>query len=143
VDEHFYPYLAGFLDGEGCITVIHQSHRNSNGNKTLILSPRVTIYNSHLGVIKYIYSQLGFGDIQIRQWEKLQRRTHYQLDFHNYEWIVSLLQPLLPYLVVKAEQAKLVVEYCGSRLLLPIHSPYTEQELRLAEMIRQLNRVVP
>ena len=143
IDEHFYPYLAGFLDGEGSITVLYNRHRkNSSGNEKFTVLPCVMVFNTHLGVIQYVYSQLGFGDIRVRPRAKPQHRTPYSWGVHNHEQIISVLQPLLPFLIVKIEQAKLMMEYCSSRLLSPVyHSPYSECELKLAESIRQLNRV--
>ncbi len=96
-------YLAGLLDGEGCfyITFINHSAR-----------PVVSLQMTHRGVVEWSASLLGVGFQGSR---RLNKPAHHA---DQYGWKTSgrraglLCARLLPYLRVKAEQARLVIEIC-------------------------------
>ena len=94
-------YIAGFFDGEGCITT-------SSGSNTLTVSASNTI-RAPLEFIQRVFE----GHVTIHKYSKPRNVL--------YDWVIygqnaaEMLQWLLPYLIVKKEQALLGVELVMSR----------------------------
>lgn len=92
-------YVAGFVDGEGCIRIV-SGIRGPSGVS-------LHIVNSDEGVIDYInlllpgrkYNQKRYG-----------RRNLYRLCWSG-EAAIDVIELILPYLIVKERIARLVVEY--------------------------------
>lgn len=112
-------YLAGLLDGEGCF---HICDKRKSPKKALGLrKPRkeyvgqvnfttqVAICNTHLGVLQWLKDTFG-GGVHIA-------KTRYKpnWDFKK-QWIMpckvskELIEAILPYLIIKVNQAKLMIE---------------------------------
>ena len=100
IDEKDLSYIAGFFDGEGCITL--------NGN---YLGLTVSASNTVLKPLEFMQKTLG-GRILARTGLKKKFPQH-KLSF---DWRIygpkaaSVLALLLPYLKVKREQAMLGIE---------------------------------
>ena len=101
-------YLAGLIDGEGCLYV-----------KPLTAFPRLyhfgglSVTNTHLATLTWLKERFG-GNIRIKA------RTGNQIpcgewSIHGADAIRSLLKRLLPYLRIKKEQAVLLLEFLGDR----------------------------
>jgi hypothetical protein len=94
-------YIAGFFDGEGTVSI----YKRGSSYAT-----KIAITNTHLPVIQYIATVVGGGSYKLK---KARSSRHKQ----GYTWIVNadfartLLEQLLPYLIVKQEQAKLAIEF--------------------------------
>ena len=104
-------WLAGILDGEGCIW-IHKSPPNPKKGEIstkYYLSVRISM--AHKKTIFHIQKILKFGNSIKRRKLKL----HYQT---QYAWEVASLQALAflkliyPYLVTKRKEAKIGMEFC-------------------------------
>lgn len=101
-------YLAGLFDGEGCIDV--QRMYPQAGKGRLYVRPRVRLCMAD--------NARGFGDLLHRKFggHILSRKAgaKSQQDSWSLEWLSKkdmqrLLGLILPYLILKAEQAKLVL----------------------------------
>lgn len=150
-EKHFYAYLAGFIDGEGCIT-FSIGKRNkacyANGGRLkcpkdmFYLLPSVQIVNTSLGVLEYIRSQLGYGTIfeGIKK-KKKNHKIQYGLYFNQQRLILRLLKNIMPYLQIKGEQAKLMVEYCNRRIKegKGRNHPYKPRDKEIALLVQDLN----
>ena len=114
--EQNWPYLAGLIDGEGCITAWKYWLVWKLGDKRHFCNPywqfsaRVSITNTSLVLMKWLVSHYGGGFICKRE----------ATDKHkaSFEWrpkgqknMKLLLLAILPYLVIKREQAILLLEY--------------------------------
>lgn len=149
MDELSLQYMAGFVDGEGCVC-IHENRAYSA--RTSCRAPRVVLQlnvaNCHLRVLQQMQKQFG-GNI----------RTH--LDKYNpnartsYRWCLSeqaaagLLEQLLPYLVVKREVAELAIRLGhlkaanSSRRGVKRHRltlEEAEERIAIAKRCRELNK---
>jgi hypothetical protein len=114
-----YEYLAGFFDGEGCITV--QTRR------TGAFSPMAFLTNSHLPTLVEIQESFGGSLRACGPWpnKTTQQLTIYRLAWHG-KAALELLQQLLPYLRAKREQADFLIEasskitrFAGKRKITP------------------------
>lgn len=93
-------YLAGFVDGEGCISI--------SSRQTGVPYIRLRIANTNLEVVKKIQKQYGGSFYKVKK-----RKGSKQV----YSWEVStnlainLIRQLEPYLIVKRYQAQLVEQF--------------------------------
>lgn len=119
-DKTKWSYLAALIDGEGCISI---SHRIQEGEKLTrihkrtaktvpykMFSMRVQITNTDLRIMKWMIA--NFGGVY---YQKTRGNDKHKI---AYEWrpkgranVEKLLLGILPYMIIKPEQAKIALEY--------------------------------
>ena len=105
-DKEFYIYLAGFVDGEGCIGL-----RKDSSTKN-VYRGKLHITNTNLMVLTYIKDKIGFGSLYINR-----KKGSYGNNKTTYVWEVcnrqclKVLEKIKPYLLVKKEQAGLIIKF--------------------------------
>lgn len=111
LDPLFLAWLAGFVDGEGCIHVLRDSRKRQTGN-LLSYRPVVFVANCGQDVLTDITLTLGCGAVYElhRATVTDPRRQSYQLHFAGVE-AIQICRLLLPYLRVKQKQAALLLTY--------------------------------
>lgn len=98
-------YISGVFDGEGSIILYD---RGFGGRQQL----RITISNTDKPLIDWLKATVGSGTIITKKWTKPEH-AHYKT---SYTWqiyganAVSILQQMLPYLIVKRERAEYAIE---------------------------------
>ena len=111
-------WLAGFLDGDGCIYFNPTRSRKGYNNN---------YYTSH--DIQVIISQSGMAGLELltelQMWfgiGKVRETTHLKLGKQQaYEWridgekAVFLLKEISPYLILKKEKAEKVIKFWGEK----------------------------
>lgn len=102
-------WLAGMLDGEGCIGLYHTYH-----NK--YYAPRVQVVNTHEPTIVAFALATGMDQVSKRQ-PKGNRKVLYHWEIRSVDEVYSLLSKVLPYMLTRRKQAELLFEYCGYELL--------------------------
>lgn len=101
-------YLAGLFDGEGSVNIFKQPNKKDRINPCYYLE--ISIGNTHKGVLQWVLE--NFGGRLTHNAEQYTKRNH-----ATWRWRASsneacaLLTMMLPYLVVKREQARLAVEF--------------------------------
>lgn len=102
-------WLAGFVDGEGYIGLAYRSTKN-RATKEKTLYPRLTITNTYLPVLLKIKEEFG-GSLKIQSKSKQYNKNGRQS--YSLAWGPKatrlLLERLLPFLIVKKEQADLLL----------------------------------
>lgn len=104
-------YIAGLLDGEGCIT-IEKSKRKGKRNFSFDL--RVTIVNKCKKVLELIHQQFN-GSLIPRNHTKPQHSI-------CWTWTITsnkakeFLNLILPFMVIKKEEAKVAIEFQNYQL---------------------------
>ena len=125
-------YLAGIIDGEGTITFCKRWNRDS-------YNPIVSIANTDKDLMEYLHNQIG-GTLTVYPHRVPPRRTAYKLEIWQSN-VVPILEKVLPYLIVKREQAELMLEYIESRRnRVRVSSPFIEREVEIVGMVRNRNR---
>lgn len=102
-------YLAGFLDGEGCLT-IGRAHRKGyrSGHSYFAI---MTLANTNLDALHHIAKLAGNGKIQLQdKRDRPEHKTLYRL-FFGAGQIRKVLPQLQPYLLVKSRQAELLLDF--------------------------------
>jgi hypothetical protein len=127
------PYIAGLLDGESGFSI------NWNRRaRRLNFRPLITLSMTHLGVITHIAEtfQVSF------KVEKTKKRKSYKLAVTTRDDITTILEALIPHLIVKKEHAQIILELIALK-----ERAYTrENATRMAELylrIRELSTKGP
>lgn len=107
-----YIYLAGFLDGEGCIGVYSRAKQHV-GSRQITPSrsyrPRISIVNTDYSVMKWIHKETG-GYLR----KKAKIRGHkaiYHLNIVDFRQIEKIIGKCLPWLKVKRKVALTVLKF--------------------------------
>jgi len=105
-------YIAGFVDGEGSFSI----HKTGNNQ----IQPRFGVYNTNKKVLllikEFFSTPLTLSTIKHRndKW-----KTLYRLDSHTIDGATSVARLLEPYLIIKKEHAKLIMQFKRAN---PIHT---------------------
>jgi hypothetical protein len=137
-------YLAGIIDGEGTVTLERNGTRRLSG--VMGFSPKVIVANSNRALIQRvvdIFVMLGVTPyIKSQEAGKYSRgKVMYWVSTMSLTKCAKILRPLLPYLVAKNAQARIVLDFIERRgdSQLAKGKPYSEYELTLVQQIRALN----
>ena len=105
--EISWQYLAGFLDGEGSIGTTHSG-------KSRLVTGRVTIANTNHELLHLLKAQFG-GSVSVR---KAGSKPGWR-PFGSVTWTGRkaqyILERVLPYLILKREQAELCLQLIRMR----------------------------
>lgn len=119
-------YLAGFIDGEGCVSITRSNRQHEP-------HPLIIITNTHHPVIQYIGRLLNTSPYLIVK-PSTRHKDIYTIRLNCSADIFVLLEALLPYLIVKRRQAELILQLiCAQRELREVSEV-------LIEEIQTLNR---
>src|SRR5690242_18139412 len=97
-------YLAGIIDGEGSITILH---RNSHKGNPVPRTMRLQVYNTNKEIIDWLLSKFG----------GMSYKSNRGKNKPVMEWYVSannasdILKLALNYLIIKKNQAVLAIEF--------------------------------
>lgn len=102
-------YIAGFFDGEGIVTIHRDKNKGARGPRVnLQYTMSVRISQSSLGVLEWI--KLKCGGSLTESHLKQKGRRHWTIAKKSNSARV-LLEKMLPYLIVKKEQAEHAIEF--------------------------------
>ena len=130
-----YDYLAGFIDGEGSIALY--KHKDSRVQKGYTLHPKFLVSNTNEVIIKAIQKEIG-GKIKSMSQHKGCKIVQI-VEFQDYKQIKSILEKLLPLLIIKQPQARLMIEFCENRIK-SSGKKYTERDYEIAEIFSNINK---
>lgn len=124
VDESRRAWLAGFFDGEGCVSVY---------KKGASAGPKIALIQKDRAVLETIRGELGHGSIA--------RYTNgvHSLVFSSRESCLYLIEAIYPYSMVKKEKLALVREFCltmGPKGGPPLPASVRERRLEIMELLR-------
>ncbi|MEW6385915.1 MAG: LAGLIDADG family homing endonuclease [Thermodesulfobacteriota bacterium] len=116
-DERDAAWLAGIIDGEGCISVSH--NRNHNGD-VAHYRPRFEIRNTNPYLMRRITEilttwKVKYFLIYIKPRE-VQYRESLAMAITNYRGIMRILSKTMPYLTAKKEEAQAMMKFIKWRL---------------------------
>lgn len=108
-------WLAGFVDGEGYIGIVRVRKKPGPWNSdTFLYHPWVIVTNTQPNIIDYIQTVVS---TQKRAFlgHTGDRKHGYQAKITKFDDVIEFLEALLPYLKLKQEQAKLLIQFCKLR----------------------------
>lgn len=130
--------VAWAIAGEGTISIHMQKdgrYATKNGKKYLQLAPYVSIVNLKLPFIQRMQEILG--GTMYEEVSPLGKPV-YRLLIMGIKDVKILLEQIIDYLPIKQENARLIIEFCSTRLVKQI--PYSKREKEIALLIRKLNK---
>lgn len=119
MQETNLAWLAGVIDGEGCIAIFRKTVKHRSGNTTIVPTPYITIVNSSQTLMNECKSILDALGVSMYGLHYSRNETHRPLKrflIKNHKSLETLLDAILPYLVGKRDQALLMREYLEERL---------------------------
>ena len=131
-------YIAGFVDGEGCITLIETKRKDRGNNR---LAPIIAIANTNKEGLEWIAKRLEVNRIVVTSKQTEKWKRGYQLKIEAINRVYEVLEAILPYLVIKKEQAQLVMGFIsGHGNMQGKERRITANEYAMLERIRALNK---
>lgn len=121
-------YIAGIIDGEGCVTLIR--------NKTGYISQSIRVDMTSASCIRLLYSSTLIGAMYVAD-RKGQRKV-YSWQISDRLQVYSLLRAIHPYLIIKQEQAELVMQFIERRIRKATMGSY---DLELCNKVKDLKKV--
>src|SRR3990167_4185123 len=106
-----YSYIAGLIDGEGSISISKLIRKDKQHWKPAY-NGFVCIGNTSKVMIDLIIET--FGGTYTTECVPY-RKPMYKWMTRSSEKVIRILESLLPYLKVKSEQAKIVIEFCKTK----------------------------
>jgi len=150
-NEKEVAWLCGLIDGEGSIGLRVQKYmRNKN---VFYVAPYVQVVNTHIGtldVVDRILTELEVG--HYIDWPRPHMVTGGERTVGDYKplWRIlvngikrchPLLDELIPYLVIKKDDASIVLEFINSRESSYYkHLPYSPREQEIIGRFRRVRR---
>ncbi len=116
-EETKWAYIAGLIDGEGSIMIMRQAHesfmkqRAASGCFDPHYHPQIRIGMIDRRPIDFICEVSGIGKV-IEEKPYHHKRPMFRWNIRRRDEITAFLQKIMPYLLVKTEQAKLALNFC-------------------------------
>jgi len=144
-------YIAGFIDGEGCLTLGKSpARRNGRSPEYSII---IAIANTKIEILKWIKKTAHLGGCMgINKKKPANHAISYQLHLRTKDSL-NLLAEIYPYLRLKKQQAEILFEFYKLRKLnpkrwnpiksmgsLPSSPEYIKNQERYYKKIRELNK---
>jgi hypothetical protein len=95
-----YEWLAGFIDGDGCLIYFPFKRKNK-----VYYYPRIGICNNNKKVIKWLHQQIGGSFIKDRSKSKYRKRNFYRLLICGQQ-AKELLNKIENFLILKRQKAE-------------------------------------
>ena len=129
--SQFKAYLAGFLDGDGSIYV--RAKPNSTYRFGYQIAPYVAFFQSaSCKSFPTLCKKIGYGIIRLR------KDGIYEFTISRQDEIIDFLEKVSPYLELKQEQAKLMVEILDSKKKIKNSNDFARL-LKRIDSFRELN----
>jgi len=132
-------YLAGYLDGDGTITIGLAKNKKSKRG----LNPHydVALITCNKIFAKDLKNLVG-GDLQVFIYhDSRQKKEGYKIAFCNQRSALAFLEIIYPFLILKKQQAKLMMEYLNQRLSDRRRGNCVQISDRCWEIIREIRRL--
>lgn len=105
-------YLAGLIDGEGCLSIYRLTNRTCKRGYTF--AGRITVTNTDLDTLVELRELWGIGRVRARTLQP-KRKPSYSWEFSPRE-IKVFLPKIMPYLHIKQRQAKLLMSFLNTQV---------------------------
>src|SRR3990172_1603803 len=134
-------WLAGIIDGEGCLSL----HDRSGKRRGTGMTPLVSICNTDLAIIErisQILAKMEIGNFVSKLYVAHKNKNPYKVvSVQGLKRVGKLLTFVIPVLTgQKCKKAILLNEFCISRLSDWHAAPFTSRQLDIYHEIRDLNR---
>jgi hypothetical protein len=143
-------YIAGILDGEGCIHLSLQCQKQKGPNSQGTLHHIVQIANTSKPLVDYLTNWFDQETIPYHvHWTRPKgknQKIYAQVRITRFHGIKKFLTLVLPYLVIKTKQANLLLEFTETRLKNfektegRFKPSYTDRDFEIMAQLKILNQ---
>jgi intein/homing endonuclease len=139
MDNISFEYVAGFFDAEGCVSLVKQ--KAASDEKSIygfFLTPRVCVVQKDKKLLEKINefcSSFGCGGY-IKIHSKI--KDTYMIAWDGMKRARNILEKITPFLIIKYEEASLILNFIHQRLLIDKRKPYSEYQLSLVEKLTSM-----
>ena len=132
-------YIAGLLDADGCF---YANSYLRKGRNCTSLTVRIQVTNTYLPVLEWVREIVGAGHISSYNDNNSSHKVVYAWILNGHSPIEQFLQGVLPYLIIKKEQAELMLAYVQGRIDKGSERrpSIDNEDQELITMIQSLNR---
>lgn len=133
-------WLGGIIDGEGTISIVYHARKNQSP----FITPVITITNTNRVMIDEIIRI--YTKYNIPHWTSHRKAIKtwsesWEIQIKGLKRCSKSIPKILPYLVNKSPQCKVVNNWINYRLsLLGKHSDYSEIDFKAVKEIREFNK---
>ena len=129
-------WLAGMTDADGNMGIYKQPSKTSY----IMYVPRYSIVTTckvTIDVLQKLFEDLELGHyIYFKKHDSKTRwADQWNIDVRGYKRVKKSLEMILPYLVTKKNEARLILEYIESRLAIG-RKPYIKRELEIIQLLK-------
>jgi len=130
-------YIAGFIDGEGYISVV--KHKDTRLKRGYTLFPIFRITNSNKTALQKI-NEFIKGRIKSNGISRNKNHKQvYRIEVIELKRIKDILKEIKPYLIIKKGQAELMFDFCNKRLNYESRN-YTDDDFKFPKLFSKLNK---
>lgn len=129
-------WMAGVLDSDGSLMILTEKR------KTLYYLARITVTNTDKRMLNTILSWTGLGTIIEHKQPKENWAPCWSWHCQTNAGILLVLLKVLPYLVIKKEQARTLIQFCALKLARKCDNPerlYLEMK-RLKKAYKEVHK---
>lgn len=108
--EYEIGYIAGFIDGEGCLAISKREHTSYQGKRYIGYSAHVELVNTNRECLEWIREKIQANPKIYEHKLKGNRKLAYRLRI-GYKEAKPLIEKLADRLIVKRNIAKVFLEY--------------------------------
>lgn len=139
-------WLAGFIDGEGSIGVSRRTDRRRHGQ--VGYRPAIQLANTNRSSLEWARAIMCVPTASIATLapQTARHAAQYHMNVRNPRIVALTLARVLPFLTIKQQQARLVLEFCRSRLAVRgrgRYAKFTSREANIYQTLKTLNRRGP
>ena len=104
-------YIAGFIDGEGCITIVKSNKGIKIGGKNMNFFPMIIIVNTNKEILEWINEFFsGIGNLHCyKAKHNTNRKDCFRLQYTNQKALI-VAKLINDYLIIKKEQCQIAIE---------------------------------
>ena len=128
-------WLAGIVDGEGSILITKNGHKGNYKGHNMVVQFHITnTCGNIINKSQEIINSLGINcRVYARDYQGANKwKVCFRIDISRFKQLKVLLEALLPYLVSKDGQAKLVLRFIDRRLT-KNRTPYEQEDIDIID----------
>lgn len=107
-------YIAGIIDGEGCICVSRATGGKKRAGRSFLYRASIGVHMTNERVIRWLHKTTAVGTFTVSKPPTIRSNIGYRWQIWSKN-SADLCKQILPYLIVKNEQAKAVIDFQGGR----------------------------
>lgn len=118
-------YLAGLFDGEGCVGYYKRADKSCRYSYVSL----VCISQTDFRPIMWLHEKIGFGSVITKQGKK---HIEHQWTTNKRQYVYEFLEAIKPYLILKKEQAEVLMTHIESEGFEPYKRGSVTPEVMIA-----------